>query len=260
MEHKRVSREKSKYIWEFVMSKKELIIHKWCWDNSGKLISKNSSNSLPFFIYASGSQVAQWVKNPPAVQETQEMQVLPLGQEDPLEDEMATYSSILAWRIPGREEPDGLQSIGSQSLDMTESTEHAREVVTPPTKKWFLSPYLKSGHLANWFGQQNDAGVTVCQFQIQASKCPRFLFSFLLLSLCHKNKSGEVCGVYLSTAVSTEVCFYSPLYVKCIAKVSRQETHERGPLSPTQISRTAKLVCKINMTLRFCGYATLLWQ
>ena len=126
MELKRVSREKPKYIWELVMSKKELIIHKWCWENSVKLISKNGSNSLPFSVYASGSHVAQWVKNPPAVQETQEMQVLALGQEDSLEEEMATFSSILAWRIPGREEPDGLQSTGWQSLDMTESTEHAR--------------------------------------------------------------------------------------------------------------------------------------
>ena len=46
------------------------------------------------------SQVAQWVKNLPAVQKTQEMQVQPLGPEDPLEKEMATCSSILAWEIP----------------------------------------------------------------------------------------------------------------------------------------------------------------
>ena len=39
-----------------------------------------------------------------------------LGQEDPLEEEMATHSSILAWRIPWTEEPGGLQSLGSQRL------------------------------------------------------------------------------------------------------------------------------------------------
>ena len=50
------------------------------------------------------------VKNPPAMQETQ---VLSLGQEDPLEEGMATRSSILAWRVPWTEEPDGLQSMGS---------------------------------------------------------------------------------------------------------------------------------------------------
>jgi len=58
------------------------------------------------------SLVAQSVKNLPAVQETR---VLSLGWEDPLEKEMATHSSILAWKISWREEPGGLQSMGSQS-------------------------------------------------------------------------------------------------------------------------------------------------
>ena len=49
------------------------------------------------------------VKNLPAVLETR---VRSLGQEDPLEKEMATHSSILAWRIPWTEEPGGLQSMG----------------------------------------------------------------------------------------------------------------------------------------------------
>ena len=51
----------------------------------------------------------------------QEMQVQSLGQEDPLEEKMATHSSILAWEIPGTEEPGELHSIGSQR-DMTEVT------------------------------------------------------------------------------------------------------------------------------------------
>ena len=49
------------------------------------------------------------VKNLPAMQETQ---VPSLGQEDPLEEGVATHSNILAWRIPWTEEPGGLQSIG----------------------------------------------------------------------------------------------------------------------------------------------------
>ena len=53
------------------------------------------------------------VKSLPAVQETQ---VRSLGREDPLEEEMATHSRILAWRILWMEEPGGLQSIGSQRL------------------------------------------------------------------------------------------------------------------------------------------------
>ena len=62
------------------------------------------------------SLVAQWVKNLSAVQETW---VQSLGWEDPLEKEMATHSSILAWRIPWAEEPSRLQSIGSQEMDTT---------------------------------------------------------------------------------------------------------------------------------------------
>ena len=54
------------------------------------------------------------VKNPPAMQKLQEMLVLSLGGKDPLEEGMATHSSILAWRILWTEEPGGLQSIGLQ--------------------------------------------------------------------------------------------------------------------------------------------------
>ena len=50
----------------------------------------------------------------------QEMQAGSLGPEDPLEKEMATYSSILAWRIPWTEGPGGPQSMGSQETDTTE--------------------------------------------------------------------------------------------------------------------------------------------
>ena len=56
------------------------------------------------------------VKNLPAVQE---MQVQSLGQEDPLEKEMATHSSILAWRVLWIERPGGLHSMGSQESDTT---------------------------------------------------------------------------------------------------------------------------------------------
>ena len=57
--------------------------------------------------------VAQTVKRLSAVQETQ---VQSLGWEDPLEKEMATHSSNLAWTIPWTEEPGGLQSMGSQRV------------------------------------------------------------------------------------------------------------------------------------------------
>ena len=64
---------------------------------------------------------AQWIEYLPAVQETW---VWSLGREDPLEKEMATHSSILAWRISWTEEPGGLQSMGSQRVrhDWTTNT------------------------------------------------------------------------------------------------------------------------------------------
>ena len=57
--------------------------------------------------------MVQMVKN---LRATQETRVQSLGRKDPLEKEMATYSSILAWRTPWTEEPGGLQSMGSQSI------------------------------------------------------------------------------------------------------------------------------------------------
>ena len=62
------------------------------------------------------SQVVLVVKNSAAVQEIKDICVPSLGQEDPLEKEMATHSSILAWRIPWTEELGGLQSMGSQTV------------------------------------------------------------------------------------------------------------------------------------------------
>ena len=65
--------------------------------------------------------MAQQVKNPPAMQETQEMWVQSQIREDPLEKEMATHSSMLAWRIPRTEEPGRLCSPwGPKESDTTE--------------------------------------------------------------------------------------------------------------------------------------------
>ena len=76
-----------------------------------------------FMIPVDGLCVTYWdfpgvsvVKNPPAMQESQETWVQSLGWEDPLEVGMATHCSILAWRIPWTEEPGGLQSIVSQRV------------------------------------------------------------------------------------------------------------------------------------------------
>ena len=68
------------------------------------------------FCISWASQVAQMVKNPPAMQETKETWVRTLGWEDPLEKRMATNSSILAWEISWTGEPGRLQSMGSQRV------------------------------------------------------------------------------------------------------------------------------------------------
>ena len=76
------------------------------------------SDALAFYFrthisYSWASPIAQQVKNPPAIQETQETWVRHLGQENTLEEEMATHSSILACRVPRTEEFGGLPSMRS---------------------------------------------------------------------------------------------------------------------------------------------------
>ena len=79
------------------------------------------------------SLVAQMVKNPPAMWDTW---VRTLGQEDPLEEGMATHSSILAWRIPWTEEPGGLQSLGSQRVGHDWATQHSVEPEVKESVAW----------------------------------------------------------------------------------------------------------------------------
>ena len=76
-----------------------------------KYLLKYFIRKLFFLIRA--SLMAQMVKNLPAMQETR---IQSLGREDPLEEGIATHSSILAWRIPWMEEPGGLQSMGPQRV------------------------------------------------------------------------------------------------------------------------------------------------
>ena len=64
------------------------------------------------------------VRNLPARQQTQETWVCSLGREDPLQEEMATHSSILTWKIPGTEEATGLESMGLQRVRHDEATTH----------------------------------------------------------------------------------------------------------------------------------------
>ena len=63
------------------------------------------------------------------MQETQEMQVWSLGRDDPLKEESATHSSILAWKISRREEPGRLQSMGLQKVRHDLATEHIAQLI-----------------------------------------------------------------------------------------------------------------------------------
>ena len=82
-----------------------VLLSKFSWSHYGK-------NALHPSLFT----VAQTVKNVPAMQETY---LQSLGWEDPLEEGMATHSSILAWRIPGTEEPGGLHTVHGVAKSQT---------------------------------------------------------------------------------------------------------------------------------------------
>ena len=95
-------------IWNLKVGKGRAHTQNWDW--SAQRWELNIWEQVPFQRV---SLVAQMIKNLPAMQETW---VWSLGGEGPLEESMASHTSILAWRIPWTEEPGGLQSIGSQRV------------------------------------------------------------------------------------------------------------------------------------------------
>ena len=127
------------------------------------LIPVCASSSLAFhMMYSGASLVAQRLKRLPATWETW---VRSLGREDPLEKEMPTHSSILAWRIPWREEPGGLQPMGSRRVAHnwsdsvhTRTSAHRpngrerRGSKEPPDegKRRESKSWLKTQHSKNW--------------------------------------------------------------------------------------------------------------
>ena len=90
-----------------------------CWEDAFNLLDRRSTDEgkwwlstvLPKLRVYQGFPGGSVVKNPPAMQESR---VQSLGRENPLEEEMATHSSILAWTFPWSEQPGGLQSMGPQ--------------------------------------------------------------------------------------------------------------------------------------------------
>ena len=89
------------------------------WKTHEKVTGEINFNDVFYLIqYTQNTRLLQWLsgKESPARQEAQATWVLFLSQEDPLEEEMATHSSILAWRISWAEESGRLQSMGSQRV------------------------------------------------------------------------------------------------------------------------------------------------
>ena len=85
--------------------------------NGEKGVMKIMSSSSIYLVYISWG-LPKWLSGKESTCNAGDMGSI-LGQEDLLEKEMATYCSILAWKVPWTEEPGGLQSMRSQELDMT---------------------------------------------------------------------------------------------------------------------------------------------
>ena len=119
------------------------------------------------------------VKNLPAMQETH---VRSLGWEGPLEDEMATHSRILSWRIPWTEEPGGLQSMGSQKswtwwvTNIVILIVHACSVVSDSATPWTVHRIL-STKVLKWFAISYSRGSSPPRDWTQCGIEPTFLMS-----------------------------------------------------------------------------------
>ena len=121
-------------------------------------------------VITGASLVAQLLKNLPVMQETW---VQPLGWEDPLENRMATHSSILAWRIPWTGEPGGLQSMGSQTAGHDWATKHPLTlVITTHSQLWSTHFHQHYRYGAVFLFVYKFSGSTACPL----SKCFFFFF------------------------------------------------------------------------------------
>ena len=118
--------------------------------------------------------VAQRLKRLPGMRETADRS---LGREDPLEKEVATHSSIPAWRIPWREEPGGLQSVGSLGAGHDGATSLSLFTFMPWRRKWHPTPALLPGKSC---GGRSLVG---CRPRVAESRTRRSDFTFLLLAL-----------------------------------------------------------------------------
>ena len=158
------------------------------------------------------SQVALVAKKPPGMQDTR---VWPLGGEEPLEEEMATHSSILAWKIPWTEEPGGLQSLGLQRVrcNLATKIQSPTPRVTRKIKAdiiWQVSSTLRVVLLGLLWGRTTDWGASttqLCGLEVQDQGVGRGSFSWDLFPWL---VDGHLLSVpshrHLSSCVA---CFFS---------------------------------------------------
>ena len=145
--------------------------------------------------------MAQTVKNPLAVQETW---VWSLGQDDPLEKEMATHSSSLAWRIPCMEEPGRLQSMGSHRVghDCSTKQKHSTQLLCSPFMLWTLTgpfPFLALPSLP----------IVIYFYLNQNHPCQPSHFHYLVYTWSFQIQS---CLIF---SLSFYLVLHSPTLVRC---------------------------------------------
>ena len=117
------------------------------------------------------------VKNLPA-NTGEEIWVQFLGQENPLQEGTATHSSILAWRIPWREEPGGLQSIGLQRVDTTEVTSYIYIQLGSAQHYLVTIGSLFTGSFFSLIRRYSNPETTVLEPQTLSNECFSLALSF----------------------------------------------------------------------------------
>ena len=134
------------------------------------------------------SLVAQTVKHLPTIRETW---VRSLGQEDPLEKEMAAHSSILAWKIPWTEEPGRLQSMGSQRVrhNWATSLTHSRTLIIDPVSLFALATRKHRNILQPNFSYHVEILWHICTKILPLDHPDLFIYALLLQVIASHFKS-----------------------------------------------------------------------